>query len=236
MWHAEEMDPWIIGLVLLVVVGLGAIVFGALYDRSRNRRRATEMLAPPDRPIPRLAADAPAPRYLSDLQARRGPDHRSPLPRSERDTITAQLVSSTQIASGYASKDFVTDPEAGWAVLDSPRVLVCRDEIASIRELLPTLEKLIVTKTPLVIVAPAIEPSVRATLEVNAIRGTIALLAVLVTGEGDRQQVADRCGATVVDRSERQSGYLPPEYLGHLDRWVSTSRESFLMSSTDQVG
>lgn len=230
------MDPWIIGLVLLVVVGLGAIVFGALFDRSRNRRRATEMLAPPDRPIPRLAADAPAPRYLSDLQARRGPDHQSPLPRSERDTITAQLVSSTQIASGYASKDFVTDPEAGWAVLDSPRVLVCSDEIASIRELLPTLEKLIGTKTSLVIVAPAIDPSVRATLEVNAIRRTMALLAVLVTGEGDRQQVADRCGATVVNRSERQSGYLPPEYLGHLDRWVSTSRESYLMSSTDQVG
>lgn len=237
MWDAERVDPWIIGLVLLVVVGLGAIVFGALFDRSRNRRRAAEMLAPPARPIPRLAADAPAPHYVSELQARRRPDDRQPLPRSERDAIAAQLASaSTTIATGYASRDFVTDAEAGWAVLDSPRILVCHDGVASIRELLPTLEKLVVTKTPLVIVAPAIDASVRATLEVNAIRRTMALLAVIVTGEDDRQRVADRCGATIVNRSDRQSGYLPPDYLGHVDRWVSTSRESHLITFADQVG
>ena len=236
MCDAGRVDPWIVGLVVLVVVGLGAIVFGALFDRSRNRRRAVEMLSPPARSIPRLAADAPAPRYLSDLQARRRPDDQNPPPRSERDRITAQLRSAAKLGTGYASKDFVTDTEAGWAVLDSPRILVCGDEIASIRELLPTLEKLIGNRTPLVVVAPAIDPGVRATLEVNAIRRTLGLLAVIVTGPDDRQRVADRCGATVVDRSDRQSGYLPPELLGRVDRWVSTSRESYLITSTaDQV-
>lgn len=238
MCDAERVDPWLLGLVVLVVVGLGAIVFGALYDRSRNRRRAAEMLAPPSRVIPRMAADAPAPHYLSDLQARRRPRPPSPRSGAERAGFDAQLAAaSTTLATGYLSKDFVTDPDSGRAVLDSPRILVCTDEIASIRELLPILEILIKTRTPLVIIAAAIEPGVRATLEVNAIRGTMTLLVVVLGDQADRQRVADQSGATPVDRADRQSGFVPPERLGHLDRWVSTPRESFLITSTaDQVG
>ena len=56
-------------------------------------------------------------------------------------------------------------------------MLVCADPIQTFRELLGTLEKLILSKSPLVIVAPAIAPEVLATLEVNAIRQTMRLLA-----------------------------------------------------------
>ena len=65
------MDAWQIGLIVLIIVGLGLVVFGALWDRARNRRRAAEMLAPPPRTIPQFRPDAPPPHYLSDLQARR---------------------------------------------------------------------------------------------------------------------------------------------------------------------
>jgi len=44
LWHAEQVDPWSIGLIALIVVGLAAIIFGALWDRRRNKRRAAEML------------------------------------------------------------------------------------------------------------------------------------------------------------------------------------------------
>lgn len=231
MWQAEVVDPWIVGLVALVVVGLGAIVFGALSDRAKNRRRAAEMLAPPQRAIPRLAANAPGPRYLSDLQARRPPAANPARPRSEQAAVTQQLSSpeTTKIGVGYASKDFVTDPAAGWALLDGPAVLVCGDEIASIRELLPTLEKLLAAKTPLVVVAPAITRDVRATLEVNQIRRLLAVLAVEVPDVADRQLLAERSGATSTTRSDRQAGYVPPSHLGRVDRWVSTKQESFLI-------
>ncbi|HKN43267.1 MAG TPA: hypothetical protein VJW23_05040, partial [Propionibacteriaceae bacterium] len=83
------MDPWSIGLIALIVVGLAAIIFGALWDRRRNKRRAAEMLAPPARSIPRFKPDAPAPHYLSDLQARRKPDDAkaSDLTQAEREAI-----------------------------------------------------------------------------------------------------------------------------------------------------
>ena len=52
-----------------------------------------------------------------------------------------------------------------------------RDAISSFRELIGTLEKLILSKTPLVVVAPDIAADVLATLEVNTIRHTMRLLA-----------------------------------------------------------
>ena len=90
------MEPWIIGLIALVVVGLGVIVYGALHDRARNRRRAAEMLAPPPRMIPQFKADSPAPHYLSELQARRPPPEAEPtdLTPSQREAITRSALRS----------------------------------------------------------------------------------------------------------------------------------------------
>ncbi|GAA1434305.1 hypothetical protein GCM10009616_28330 [Microlunatus lacustris] len=222
------MDPWSIGLTVLVVVGLVAVVFGALYDRARNRRRAAEMLAPPDRVIPHFRADAPTPHYLSELQARR-PAEPSPAPVLDDPTraqIERQLAadSGPDLDVGWASADFVTDPATGWAVLDDPVVLVCGDEVASLRELLDLLERLLLSRTPLVLVAPRIAPEVMATLEVNRIRSLLSVVAVLVGDPATRDELARGCGATPVDRADRQAGYLPPEVLGRCRRWVSTDR------------
>jgi FtsZ-interacting cell division protein ZipA len=138
------MDPWSIGLIVVIVAGLAAIVFGALWDRQRNKRRAAEMLAPPKRTIPRFKPDAPAPHYLSDLQARRRPENAGPtdLSEAERQTISRQLAdpNTVTVDAGYASRDFITDSRSGWAILERPAVLVCGDAIETFRELLGTLE------------------------------------------------------------------------------------------------
>jgi hypothetical protein len=36
-----------------------------------------------------------------------------------------------------------------------------------------------------------------------------------------------------VGRSDRQAGYVPPEHLGHCDRWVSTPKASHVITSAD---
>lgn len=236
VWHAEQVDPWSIGLIVVIVVGLAAIIFGALWDRRRNKRRAAEMLAPPQRTIPHFKPDAPVPHYLSDLQARRRPENAkaSDLSDAERQSITEQLVDphTVRIDAGYASRDFITDPSSGWAVLEKPAVLVCGDPIETFRELLGTLEKLILTRAPLVVVAPAIAPEVLATLGVNTIRQTMQLLAVIC--DDDRvSTIAAACQAMIIDRSDRQSGYLGPEQLGHCERWISTDRSSHLVVAAE---
>ena len=72
-------------------------------------------------------------------------------------SITQQLADphTVTVSAGYASRDFITDSSSDWAVLERPAVLVCGDPIESFRELIGTLEKLILSRTPLVVVAPA---------------------------------------------------------------------------------
>ena len=230
------MDPWSIGLIVLIIVGLGAIIFGALWDRRRNRQRAAEMLAPPPRKIPQFKPDAPAPHYLSDLQARRRPQNSEPtdLSDAERESITQQLAGpqTVTVKAGYASRDFITDSTSGWAVLEHPAVLVCGDPVETFRELLGALERLILSKTPLVVVAPAIAPDVLATLEVNAIRQTMRLLAVICDDAG-RRSIAAAAQAMIIDRSDRQSGYLGTDHLGHCERWISSPTSSHLIVAAE---
>lgn len=230
------MDLWQVGLIAVIVVGLGLIVFGALLDRSRNRRRAAEMLAPPPRNIPQFRPDAPAPHYLSDLQARRPPADATPtvLTAEDRQTITRQIADTqtVTIRAGYASKDFVTDPTTGWAVLDRPAVLVCAEPVETFRELLSVLERLVMSRTPLVIVAPSLAPEVLATLEVNQIQQKMRLLAV-TPKPTELPALATACGATMMERADLRAGYTPPDQLGHCERWVSTPRASHLIMSAE---
>jgi hypothetical protein len=230
------VDPWQVGLIAVIVIGLGLIIFGALWDRSRNRRRAAEMLAPPPRTIPQFRPDAPAPHYLSELQARRPPAAASTtaLTAQELDTINRQIASSQTVTvpTGYASKDFVTDRTSGWAVLDRPAVLVCADPVETIRELLGVLEQLIMSRTPLVIVAPRLAPEVLATLEVNQIQKNMQLL-VVTPKAAELSTLAGACGATMLDRSDLRSGYAPPEQLGRCERWVSTAKASHVIMSAE---
>jgi hypothetical protein len=230
------VDPWNIGLVAVIVVGLAMIILGALSDRYRNKRRATAMLAPPARSIPRFHPDAPAPHYLSDLQARRAPEDakQTDLTQSEREAIAGELndPETVVIKTGYASRTFVTDQTSSWAVLEGPAVLVCADGIESFRELLGVLEKLILAKTPLVVVAPAIAPDVLGTLEVNKIRQTMRVL-VVTPDEAGLDLVAKTCQSTAVDRRDRQAGDVPESRLGGCERWVSTAKASYLIGIPD---
>jgi hypothetical protein len=236
IWQADRVDPWNIGLVAVIVVGLAMIILGALTDRYRNKRRATAMLAPPAKSIPRFHPDAPAPHYLSDLQARRAPEgaEQTELTQPERELIASELndPETVTINAGYASGAFVTDQTSSWAVLESPAVMVCADAIESFRELLGVLEKLILAKTPLVVAAPAIAPEVLATLEVNKIRQTMRLL-VVTPDEAGLDAVAKSCRATAVDRRDRQAGDVPEDRLGGCERWVSTAKASYVIGTPD---
>lgn len=227
------MEPWSIGLVALIVVGLGVIIFGALYDRARNRRRAAEMLAPPPRVIPQHDPDTPPPAYVSELQARRPPTGPSrDLTARERVAVDTQLAaeSTVTISAGYASRDFITDTPTARAILDDPLVAVCAGPVHSVRELLPVLEAAMTGGQSLVIAAESFGSEVRTTLEVNAIRRTISVVAVAAP-DAELSRIADVSHAIIIDSTDRQSGYLAPDQLGSVSRWVSTAKSSHLIVS-----
>ena len=98
---------------------------------------------------------------------------------------------------------FATDPEAGEAVLEDAVVLLVREKISALADLLPLLEKVLEAKKPLLVVAEDVEGEALSTLVVNAIRKTFTVVAVKAPFFGDRrkafqQDLAIVTGAEVV--------------------------------------
>lgn len=221
-----------IGLIAIYILGLGAIVFGALYDRARHRRQVAELTSTPARTIPSFSGTATTPHYLSELQARRPP----PEPGDVLDSGTRSKIGdalkaqdTVRIELGFASKDFITDPESGWAVLEAPRVLACAEPVTSLRELLGLLEKSMLSNTALVVVAPAIEAQVLETLEVNAIQHKLKVLVVLSKDPRPVDEICAATRATLVSRTDLQAGYVTGGELGACERWVSSAKASHLI-------
>lgn len=235
MWQSDRVQTWVVVMVAIVVVALVLTVYGALSDRAKNRRRAAEMLGPPQRAIPNLPEGARSPQYVTEAQARRRPERGSTPEqlngeiqelRSRLETATTESFrapAERAIAVGWASAEFVTEPGGREVVLTDALVLVCSDPVETIRELLPALEQALKTAGPLVVVAPSIARDVLGTLEVNAIQGLVPGLAVLAD-DAVRAQVVEASGAAPVDAADRRSGWLDPQALGHAARWTSTRR------------
>ena len=101
---------------------------------------------------------------------------------------TVDLVEGMQFDKGYLSPHFVTDFETMECVLEKPFVLIHEKKIASVKDMLPLLEKVAQSGRPLLLVAEDIEGEALATLVVNKLRGTFHCCAVKAPGFGDRRK------------------------------------------------
>jgi chaperonin GroEL len=101
---------------------------------------------------------------------------------------TLEVVEGMQFDRGYVSPYFVTNPDAMEAVLEDPYILIHDKKVASMKDLLPLLEKVAQSGRPLMIIAEDIEGEALATLVVNKLRGTLKVAAVKAPGFGDRRK------------------------------------------------
>ncbi len=101
---------------------------------------------------------------------------------------TLEVVEGMQFDQGYLSPYFVSDAERMECVLEEPYILINEKKIASLKDLLPLLEKIARTGKPLLIIAEEVEGEALATLVVNKIRGTLVACAVKAPGYGDRRK------------------------------------------------
>src|SRR5213594_837085 len=101
---------------------------------------------------------------------------------------TLETVDGMQFDRGYLSPYFITDPEKMEAVLEDAYVLVHEKKIATMKDLLPVLEKVAQSGKPLLIIAEDVEGEALATLVVNKLRGTLKVCAGKAPGFGDRRK------------------------------------------------
>ena len=108
----------------------------------------------------------------------------------ESSTMNTELEITDGVGfdKGFISAYFVTDFDSQEAVLEDALVLLHRDKISSLPDLLPLLEKVAQSGKPLLIVAEDVEGEALSTLVVNAIRKTLKAVAVKAPFFGDRRK------------------------------------------------
>ncbi len=108
----------------------------------------------------------------------------------ESSTLNTELEVTEGVGfdKGFTSAYFITDFDAQEAVLEDALVLLNREKISSLPDLLPLLEKVAESGKPLLIIAEDVEGEALSTLVVNSIRKTLKAVAVKAPFFGDRRK------------------------------------------------
>ena len=125
---------------------------------------------------------------VADAMEKVGKDGVITVEESKGIETTLDVVEGMQFDKGYASPYMVTDRERMECVLEDCFMLITDKKISAVKDLLPTLEKVVQAGKPLLIIADEIEGEALATLVVNKLRGTLNAVAVKAPGFGDRRK------------------------------------------------
>jgi chaperonin GroEL len=134
------------------------------------------------------AADPSVGEVIADAIDKVGKDGVVTVEESNTFGTELDFTEGMQFDKGYQSPYVVTDAERQDAVLDEPYILLHQAKISTVQAMLPTLEAVMQTGKPLVIIAEDVEGEALATLVVNKIRGTFNAAAVKAPGFGDRRK------------------------------------------------
>jgi chaperonin GroEL len=156
---------------------------------------------------------------IADAMMKVGTDGVITVEEAKGTETTIDVVEGMQFDRGYLSPYFVTDAESMETVLESPRILIHDKKISGMKDLLPILEKVAQTSSPILVISEDVEGEALATLVVNKLRGTLRVAAVKAPGFGDRRKamledIAVLTGGTVI--SEEQGYKLENTTLSYL--------------------
>lgn len=165
--------------------------------------------------------DAYIGKLIADAISKAGKESVITIEEAKGMETTIEVVKGMRFDRGYLSPYFITDPEKLEVTLENPFILLHDKKIASIKDILPLLEKVTSTSTPLLIIAEEIETDVLATLVVNNLRGVLKIAGVKAPGFGDHRKellhdMAVLTGGTVI--AEEQGYKLENTELDKLGR------------------
>ena len=178
------------------------------------------------------AADPEVGEMIAEVMDKVGKDGVITVEEGQALGLETEYTEGMQFDRGYLSAYFVTNADRMEAVLEDPAILITDRKISTIKDLLPSLELTMQQGKPLLIIAEDIDGEALATLVVNKLRGTVAVLAVKAPGFGDRRKemlrdVAVLTGGTVISEEiGRKLDGVTAEDFGHARRVVATKDDT----------
>lgn len=125
---------------------------------------------------------------LADAMDKAGKDGVITVEEAQGMETSLEVVDGMQFDKGYVSPYFVNQPETMLAELEDAYVLLHEKKIASLRELVPILDKVANSGKALLIVAEDVEGEALAALVINRLRGVLKVAAVKAPGFGERRK------------------------------------------------
>ncbi|MET7764887.1 chaperonin GroEL [Streptomyces sp. NPDC005355] len=149
--------------------------------------------------------------------------------------LSVEYAEGLDFDNGWISPYMVTDQGRMEAVLENPYLLYCDTKISKVQELMPVLEQVTRTGSPLVVIAENVEGSALGMLVTNAAHGTFRSLAVRAPGFGFRriaelEDMAALTGGRVITGSAgRTLEGATLEDLGRAEKVIATERSTTVL-------
>ena len=134
---------------------------------------------------------------------------------------TYEVVEGMQFDKGYLSPYFINRATEMDCLLEDCYILIHEKKISNLRELIPLLEKISTTGSPLLIIAEDVDGEALTALVVNKLRGVLNIAAVKAPGFGDRRKamlgdIAVLTGGTLISEDlGMKLENIELEQLGH---------------------
>lgn len=103
-------------------------------------------------------------------------------------STTMEIVDGMRIDRGYLSPYFVTNTEKMHAAYGDAKVLLVDGKLSSMRDIVPLLEKVLQTRTPLLVMADDVEGEALQGLVVNRVNGQLPVVAIKSPGYGQHKE------------------------------------------------
>jgi TCP-1/cpn60 chaperonin family len=183
------------------------------------------------------AGDVQVGKIIAEALAKTGPDGIVSLTEHNEATTSVDVREGIYFDRGFLSTRFITDEARQVAELSDAFILMYDSKVASMKDLIPTLEQVAKAKIPLLVIAENVEGEALETLALNKERGTLSCVAVRAPMVNENRQfmledIAVATGGTVISHF---SVSLESVRLNQLDRAYHRARESQELAGTQQA-
>ena len=174
---------------------------------------------------------------IADVMDKIGKDGTIKVEDGNTMELNSKIMEGMVIDQPYVSPYMVTNTETGEAELDNPWILIANKKLNNIQELLPCLQTVSATKSPLLVIADEIQEDLIATFIVNRLRSGFTTVAVKSPSYGDSRKailedIAILCGGRVVsDETGTKLEHATPEtgILGRAAKVVVNSETTIII-------